>query len=126
MLRNYSVRTDLALEERERFPGQDKEVSGVSLREQLCSAHVEHHARDERQKPVEHARRRLGSILFSRDFQAGAFDRDGHAQFARDRVDVFVVRTDQLLQMFEAPRFERYFCLFRKNFLRIFFLSFPR
>ena len=28
-----TVRTDLALEERERFPGQDKEVSGVSLRE---------------------------------------------------------------------------------------------
>ena len=33
MLRNYSVRTDLALEEKERFESDDVEVQGVVLEE---------------------------------------------------------------------------------------------
>ena len=33
MLRNYSVRTDLALEEKERFESDDVEIQGVVLEE---------------------------------------------------------------------------------------------
>ena len=34
MLRNYSVRTDLALEEKERFESDNVEISGVVLEEE--------------------------------------------------------------------------------------------
>ena len=33
MIRNYSVRTDLALEEKERFESDNVEISGVVLEE---------------------------------------------------------------------------------------------
>ena len=34
MLRNYSVRTDLALEEKERFESDNVEIPGVILKEE--------------------------------------------------------------------------------------------
>ena len=36
MIKNYSVRTDLALEEKERFESDHVEISGVVLEEDSC------------------------------------------------------------------------------------------